>query len=219
MPKEEIIRVVVVDDHDLFRVGLVSMLSAHPDIAVVGQASRGEMGVRLVEELSPHVVLMDQRMPDVDGPEATRAILARRPMTRVLALTVLSGDGDVAAAMQAGAVGFLAKDGPIDDVAVAVRAAARGVSWLSPRAAELVLGRVRRSEVEPGSNHGPLEPLSPRELEVLRLLARGMENTAIATTLEISPRTAKNHVSSILRKLGVPGRIQAAVYAVRHGLD
>src|SRR4029077_12729855 len=189
--KEEIIRVVVVDDHDLFRVGLVSMLSAHPDIAVVGQASRGEMGVRLVEELAPHVVLMDQRMPDVDGPEATRVILARRPTTRVLALTVLSGDGDVAAAMQAGACGFLAKDGPIDDVAVAVRAAARGVSWLSPRAAELVLRRVRRSGVEPGSNHRPLEPLSPRELEVLRLLARGMENTAIATTLEISPRTAK----------------------------
>ena len=221
MPIQEAqpIRIVVVDDHDLFRIGLTSMLSAQPDIAVVGQASRGQMGVKLVDELAPDVVLMDLRMPDLEGPDATRAILERRPSTRVLALTVLSGDGDVAAAMEAGACGFLAKDGPIDDVAVAVRAAARGVAWLSPRAAELVLGRVRRDELEPGSNHGPLEPLSPRELEVLRLLARGMENTTIAATLEISPRTAKNHVSSILRKLGVPGRIQAAVYAVRHGLD
>jgi DNA-binding NarL/FixJ family response regulator len=217
--QDQVIRVVVVDDHDLFRVGLASMLSAQPDISVVGQASRGQMGVQLVDDLAPDVVLMDQRMPDLDGPDATRAILERRPSTRVLALTVLSGDVDVAAAMQAGACGFLAKDGPIDDVAVAVRAAARGVSWLSPRAADLVLGRVRRHELEPSSNHGPLEPLSRRELEVLQLLARGMENTTIATTLEISPRTAKNHVSSILRKLGVPGRIQAAVYAVRHGLD
>lgn len=217
--KTEPIRVIVVDDHDLFRVGLASMLSAQPDIAVVGQASGGLMGVRLAHDLSPDVVLMDLRMPDLDGPEATRAILEDRPSTRVLAFTVLSADADVQAAMEAGASGFLAKDAPIDEVAVAVRAAAGGAAWLSARAAELVLGRMRRAELQPGSNNGPREPLSPRELDVLRLLARGLENTTIAETLDISPRTAKNHVSSILRKLGLPSRIHAGIYAVRNGLD
>lgn len=217
--EREAIRVVVVDDHDLFRVGLASMLSSYPDIAVVGQASGGVMGVRLADELRPDVVLMDLRMPDLDGHEAMREILAHRPLTRVLAFTVLAGDADVDAAVQAGACGFLAKDAPIEEVVAAVRASARGAAWLSPRAAELVLGRLRRAEIDPSSNHGPLEPLSPREVDVLRLLARGMENATIARTLEISPRTAKNHVSSILRKLGLPSRIQAGIYAVRHGLD
>jgi DNA-binding NarL/FixJ family response regulator len=213
------IRVVVVDDHDLFRAGLSTMLAAQPDISVVAQASGGQMGVRLAHELRPDVVLMDLRMPDLEGHEATRAILERRPSTRVVVLTVLSDDADVAAAMQAGACGFLAKDAPIDDVVVAVRAAASGAAWLSARAAEYVLGRLRQAEIEPGSNHAPLASLSARELEVLRLIARGMENAEIAESLKISPRTAKNHVSSILRKLGVPSRIQAAIYAVRRGLD
>jgi DNA-binding NarL/FixJ family response regulator len=208
------IRVVVVDDHDLFRAGLSTMLAAQPDISVVAQASGGQMGVRLAHELRPDVVLMDLRMPDLEGHEATRAILERRPSTRVVVLTVLSDDADVA-----GACGFLAKAAPLDDVVVAVRAAASGAAWLSARAAEYVLGRLRQAEIEPGSNHAPLASLSARELEVLRLIARGMENAEIAESLKISPRTAKNHVSSILRKLGVPSRIQAAIYAVRRGLD
>lgn len=217
--KAPVIRVLVVDDHDLFRTGMASLLSAQPDIEVVAQASGGNRGVQLASELRPDVVLMDLRMPDLEGHEATRAIVERRPVTRVLALTVLSGDDDVAAALQAGASGFLAKDTPIDDVVTAVRAAAAGTAWLSPRAAEVVLGALRR----PNSSHEPhvaeIEHLSARELDVLRLIARGLENSEIARNLGISPRTVKNHVSNILFKLGLQSRIQAATYAVRRGLD
>jgi DNA-binding NarL/FixJ family response regulator len=173
--------------------------------------------VRLADELQPDVVLMDVRMPDLEGPEATREILDRHPATRVLALTVVSDDADVAAVVEAGAVGFLAKDTPIDGVVLAVRAAANGVAWLSPRAAEVVLGRVRRDGTEPEQSDA-IDELSSREVEVLRLIARGMENAEIAQDLGISPRTAKNHVSNILAKLGLPNRIQAAIYAVRRGL-
>ncbi len=212
------IRLVVVDDHDLFRAGLASLLSSQPDIEVVGQASGGRKGVQLVDELRPDVVLMDLHMPDLTGQDATRAILECRPRTRVIALTVLSEDADVAAAVEAGACGFLAKDTPIEDIVAAVRAAGRGASWLSPRAAEVVLGRLRRTEAEPEPDAGPAGQLSARELDVLRLIARGMENAEIAEDLGISPRTVKNHVSNILAKLGLPSRIQAALYAVRRGL-
>lgn len=212
------IRVLVVDDHDLFRAGLASVLASHQDIEVMGQASGGKMGVRLARELRPDVVLMDLRMPDLDGPEATQAILEYNSSTRVLALTVASDEADVAAAIVAGASGYLLKDSPIDDVVEAVRAAARGVAWLSPRAAEALLGRIRRDYVEPQAASELEQELSPRELEVLQLVARGLDNSEIAEELSISPRTAKNHVSSILSKLEVPNRIQAATYAVRSGL-
>lgn len=213
------IRVLVVDDHDLFRAGLASYLGTQPDIEVVGQASGGRLGVKLAAELKPDVVLMDVRMPDLDGPQATRQILERRPETRVVVLTVVSEDADVAAAMEAGACGFLAKDTAIDGIVVAVRAAAEGAAWLSPRAAEVVLGRLKRSgNVQPAPELEPIEELSARELEVLRLVAQGMENAEIAAALHISPRTAKNHVSNILAKLGLPSRVQAAIHAVRSGL-
>jgi DNA-binding NarL/FixJ family response regulator len=213
------IRVLVVDDHDLFRMGLASLLATEPDIEVLGQASGGRAGARLACELQPDVVLMDLRMPDLSGPEATREILAHRPSTRVVAFTVLSEDEYVEKAIQAGACGFLTKETPIEEVVTAVRAAARGVAWLSPRAAEVVLAHVRRAEHGTVPGRDLVEELSPRELDVLRLIARGMENAEIAEELGISPRTAKNHVSSILAKLGVPSRVQAAIYAVRSGLD
>jgi DNA-binding NarL/FixJ family response regulator len=212
------IRVLVVDDHDLFRAGLASLLGAQPDIEVVAQASGGRMAVRLADELQPDVVLMDVRMPDLEGPEATREILERNPSMRIVALTVVSDDSDVAAVVEAGACGFLAKDTPIDGVVLAVRAAANGVAWLSPRAAEVVLGRVRRDRASEEPAPDLVDELSVRELEVLRLIARGLENAEIAQELGISPRTAKNHVSNILAKLGLPNRIQAAIYAVRRGL-
>jgi DNA-binding NarL/FixJ family response regulator len=213
------IRVLVVDDHDLFRTGLSSLLGAQPDIEVVGQASGGRMGVRLANEVRPDVILMDVRMPDLQGPDATREILESNPGMRVLVLTVSSDDADVAEALDAGACGFMAKDTPIDDMTVALRAAVQGAAWLSPRAAEMVLGRIRHPSMKGDPELGSIEQLSARELDVLRLIARGMQNTEIAEALGISPRTAKNHVSNVLAKLGLPSRLQAAIYAVRRGLD
>jgi two-component system, NarL family, response regulator LiaR len=213
------VKLLVVDDHDLFRAGLASLLSAEDGIEVVGQASGGKMGVRLAAELQPDVILMDVRMPDMSGPDATREILARDPGIRILALTVSSDDADVSSVLQAGAVGFLAKDTPIDSLVVAIHAADSGAAWLSPRAAEVVLGRIRSSAPVPEQQSVPLEHLSAREVDVLRLIANGLENAEIAEALNISPRTAKNHVSNILAKLGLPSRVQAAVYAVRQGVS
>jgi DNA-binding NarL/FixJ family response regulator len=217
-PRAELIRVLVIDDHDLFRTGLCVLLGAQPDIDVVAQASGGRMGVRLAHELRPDVVLMDLRMPDLEGPEATLEILERYPDMRVLVLTASSEDTDVADAVDAGACGFITKDTPVEGVSVAVRAVAGGAAWLSPGVAELVLSRVRRRPAQPEPANDPAESLSDREIEVLRLLARGLENTEIAHALNISPRTVKNHVSNILTKLGLPNRVQAATYAVRRGL-
>jgi two-component system, NarL family, response regulator LiaR len=206
-------RVLVADDHDLFRVGMASALAAYEDIEIVAQASGGRMAVRLAAELRPDVILMDLRMPGFDGLEATREIMEADPSARVVVLTVAAGEGDVAAAIAAGASGYVVKDAPIDDVTVAIRAAVSGTAWLSPRAARVVLDRMRREHVkgrqEPVTNG---EELSPRELDVLELVAQGLDNNEIAAKLFISPRTAKNHVSSILAKLGVTNRIQAAVY-------
>lgn len=211
------IRVLVVDDHDPFRTGLASWLGAQPEIEVVGQASGGRMGVRLAGEVRPDVVLMDLQMPDLDGSDATRAILEHDPSTRVLILTVSFADDDVKRAIEAGACGFLVKDTPIDGVIAAIHAAAGGAARLSPRAAEIVLSGAR-ARAHPQRPEGGLERLSPRELDVLRLVAAGMENSEIVSALNISPRTAKNHVANILDKLDLPSRVQAAVYAVRQGL-
>jgi DNA-binding NarL/FixJ family response regulator len=167
--------------------------------------------------MRPDVVLMDLRMPDIDGVEATRQILQHDESVPVIVLTVVSDEEQVQAAMKAGACGFVAKETPFGSLLSAVRAAAEGAAWLSPRAAEVVLGRLRRERDAPGSERAA--ELSARELEVLRLIAGGMGNAQIAEALGISPRTAKNHVASILAKLGLPSRVQAAVYAVRTGLD
>jgi two-component system, NarL family, response regulator LiaR len=216
---EKQIGVMLVDDHDLFRSGLAAMLGRESDITVVGQSSSGRAGVRLGQELRPQVVLMDLSMPDLSGIDATREILASTPDTRVLVLSAVSEDGDVEAAVLAGACGFLLKDAPVADIANAVRAASVGESWLAPRAASAVLERLRRDHVEPIGSPAPGDILSPRELDILRLVARGLGNAEIATELHISPRTAKNHLSSVLAKLGVDNRVQAAIYAVRHRLD
>jgi DNA-binding NarL/FixJ family response regulator len=213
------VRVLVVDDHDLYRTGLASLLSAEPGFEVVAQASGGKMGVRLALELRPDIVLMDVRMPDLTGAEATRQITEQLAHVRVLALTAVYADDDVAAMLQAGAGGFLTKDTDVDSVIAAVRAAGSGAAWLSPRAAEAVLGRIRAAEPKRDPEPDRIAQLSPRELDVLRLVAEGMENSAIAGELHISPRTAKNHVSNILVKLGLPSRVQAAVYAVRKGVS
>jgi len=211
------IRVLIVDDHDLFRTGLVSLFKSQRDIEVVGQASGGRMGVRLANELVPDVVVIDLRLPDIDVPR--RFLREAHPWVRVLALTAVSEPPAVATAMQAGARGFLAKDTPVEEVVVAVRATARGAAWLSPSAAEVVLGQLRQSDSRAGARRAAADQLTPREREVLRLIARGLDNVEIASELAISPRTAKNHVSNILSKLGLSSRIQAAIYAVKEGID
>lgn len=213
-----VIRVLVVDDHDLFRTGLAVLLSSRPEVEVIAQASSGRAGVRLATELRPDVVLMDLRMPDIQGAEATREILDYDPQIRIVVLTVVAESAAVEAAMEAGACGFLSKDTSIDGVVTAVRAAAQGGAWLSPRAAEVVLGRIRSGAAATLVEATELSELSARELDVLRLIARGMENGQIAEALNISRRTVKNHVSNILAKLGLPSRVHAAVYAVRRGL-
>jgi NarL family two-component system response regulator LiaR len=213
------VRVLVVDDHDLFRVGLASMLAAVEGLEVVAQASTGRGAVRLASELRPDVVLMDMRLPDLDGSKATREILAHDESVRVVMLTVITDETEVVAAIGAGACGYLLKDSPVEDVVAAVRAATNGAAWLSPCAAEAVLQRMRHAEARNGHAGAIQDDLSPREVEVLQLLARGLDNNEIAANMSISPRTAKNHVSSILGKLGVVNRIQAAVYAIKHGIE
>jgi DNA-binding NarL/FixJ family response regulator len=213
--RTEPIQLLIVDDHDLFRVGLASVLAGRSDIQVLAQASRGTMAIRLAAELRPQVVLMDLRLPDLDGPTATRAILERDDAVRIVVLTVSADEADVAAAVDAGACGYLVKDSAVEDIVGAIRSAASGSAWLSPQAAQTVLERVRRAGP---AAIAPNDGLSEREVEVLRLLARGLDNSEIAAELSISPRTAKNHVANILYKLGVNNRVQAAVYAVRTGI-
>ncbi|HVE67457.1 MAG TPA: response regulator transcription factor [Solirubrobacteraceae bacterium] len=210
------IRVVVVDDHDLFRQGLREVL-AERGIKVVGEAADGDDAVRLVAHSAPDVVVMDLSMPRMSGIEATRRISAMAPSTRVLVLTMASDDESVVEALEAGASGYVLKDSLVEDIAAGIRAAAAGHSLISPRVAARLVTRLR--ERERGAPRSPDVELTERELEVLRLLAEGCDNAQIAERLVISAGTVKNHVANILAKLQLDNRIQAAVYAVRRGLD
>ncbi|HTN24351.1 MAG TPA: response regulator transcription factor [Solirubrobacteraceae bacterium] len=208
------LRVIVVDDHDLFRTGLRRLLEEQDGIVVVADVRRGEDAVRRATELLPDVVVMDVNMPEMSGIEATRALLRVSPASAVLMLTVEHDDDAVLDAILAGAVGYLLKDATLPEIVRGIRAAALGESLVAPAVAGQLLERLRA--------HGPREPppvaarpLSPRELDVLRLLVTGRENSEIARALHLSSSTVKHHVSSILEKLGVGNRIQAAVLAVR----
>jgi DNA-binding NarL/FixJ family response regulator len=213
----EPIRVIVVDDHDLLRKGLRDLLNEH-GLQVVGEAGDGDDAVRLVAHAAPDVVVMDLNMPRMSGVEATRRLAEVAPSTRVLVLTVSADDETVADAVQAGATGYLLKDASGDEIAAGVRAAAAGEALISPRIAAHLLERLRPREGGGGFAGRDSAGLTDREHEVLRLLAAGRDNADIAQELFISPRTVKNHISSILAKLHVENRIQAAVYAVRKGL-
>jgi DNA-binding NarL/FixJ family response regulator len=211
------VRVVLVDDHDLFRGGLRDLLEAE-GLQIVGEASSGDQGVELSGMLAPDVVVMDLHMPGMSGVEATRAILEQAPLARVLVVTISAEDGDVMDAMMAGACGYLLKDASVEELVSGVRAAAAGESSISPRIATKVLARLRQDAGE-REEAAKLHPgLSEREIEVLRLLAEGKGNAEIAAELFISPKTVKNHIASILMKLQIENRIQAAVYAVRAGI-
>ena len=217
-PPKTPLRVLVVDDHDLFRSGLRRLLDEHDEIDVVADARRGDEGVQRAGELRPDVVVMDINMPGMSGVEATRGVLEVSPETAVLMLTVTSDENAVLDAVLAGASGYLLKDATLAEIVRGIHAAVAGQSLIAPSVAGDLLARLRRY----GSRDAPPPPappeLSPRELEVLRLVVAGRDNGEIAKRLYVSASTVKHHVSSALEKLGVDNRIQAAVMAVRLGL-
>ena len=215
MAGEGSIRALVVDDHDLFRRGLRELLEEQ-GIRVIGEASSGADAIALAIRSRPDVVVMDLNLPRQSGVEATRELVTAMPEARVLVLTVEAGGRTVLDALIAGACGYLLKDATIEEIADGVRAAASGRSFISPRVGHHVLERLRgQAGIEASSGD---TPLSERELEILRLVAEGCDNDEIAARLFLSPRTVKNHVSSILAKLEMDNRVQAAVYAVRRGI-
>ena len=203
------IRILLVDDHPVVRMGLRGMLDAEPDLSVVGEASSGPAGVELVAAERPDIVLMDLRMPDGDGVSATEQILARVPGVRVMVLTTYESDRDILRAIEAGACGYLLKDASPAELADAVRAAARGETVLSPSVASTLVRQVRQ----------PAPPaLSARETEVLRLVAAGRTNADIGKQLFISEATVKTHLLRVFNKLDVADRTAAVTTAMRHGL-
>lgn len=201
----------MVDDHALFLSGLVRLLTER-GVTVVGTARRGEEALDVVGRLRPDVVLMDLSLPGMSGVEATRRLTRAHPGVCVVVLTVMADEGMLMEAIQAGAVGYVLKDAPVDDIVAGVQAATSGGSLVAPELAGMLLRRIRRGRSEPA---GPRPRLTDREREVLELVVEGYDNAEIAKTLYISQNTVKNHVASILFKLEVDNRVQAAVRAVR----
>jgi DNA-binding NarL/FixJ family response regulator len=214
------IGVLLVDDQALFREGLRTLLSMEPEIQVVGEAGNGEAAVEQVRRLRPEVILMDLRMPVLGGVAATRRIRALEPFSQVIVLTTFDDDDDVFDALRAGAVGYLLKDAPREKLVEAIQLAARGESFLQPSIAAKVVAEFSRlpPPARPAGQASLAEPLSDRELEVLRHLAQGKSNKEIAAALFIAEGTAKNHMTNILGKLGVLDRTQAALRARELGL-
>jgi DNA-binding NarL/FixJ family response regulator len=213
------IRVLLADDQALFREGLRTLLSLQAGVEVVGEAGNGQEALERVKALQPQVVLMDLRMPVLNGVEATRRVRAAHAGCQVIVLTTFDDDDDVFDALRAGAVGYLLKDAPSEKLVEAIRAAARGESFLQPSiAAKVVAEFSRLSLARPSLGATLPEPLSERECEVLRQLARGKSNKEIAAALSLAEGTVKNHMSNIFGKLGVLDRTQAALKAKELGL-
>ena len=205
------IKILLVDDQPLFREGLRTLLSVHSDFDVVGEAGNGEEALRLVRSLRPTVVLMDLQMPVLDGVAATRRLHEEQPDCRVIVLTTFDDDEMVFDGLRAGAVGYLLKDAPSEKLAEAIRVAARGETFLQPSVAAKVVAEFARLTRKTTASLS--EPLSERELEILRLIAKGASNREIAGTLFLAEGTVKNHVTNILGKLDVRDRTQAAIKA------
>jgi DNA-binding NarL/FixJ family response regulator len=212
-----VIRVLVVDDQELFRRGLTMLLNVEDDIEVVGEAADGGAAGALASGLTPDVVLMDVRMPKVTGIEACIAIKDAAPSTRIIMLTVSDEEADLYEAVKNGASGYLLKDSSIDEVAQAVRVVADGQSLSSPSMAIKLLDEFKQMS-RTDRSHVPTPRLTERELEVLRLVAQGLNNREIAKQLFISENTVKNHVRNILEKLQLHSRMEAVMYAVREKL-
>jgi DNA-binding NarL/FixJ family response regulator len=217
----EKITVVLADDQRVVRDGLSMVLGLMPDVEVLGCASDGEEAIALVERLRPQVVLMDLRMPRLDGVEATRAIAAGHPGTKVLVLTTYADDQTVVQALRAGACGFLTKDATSEQIREGLGAAASGRAVLDPAVQHHVVGALART---PGGDWTPPDEsrlpdgLTPREAEVLGLIAEGLSNGEIAARLTVSETTVKSHVNHLYAKTGARDRGQAVAYAYRHGL-
>jgi DNA-binding NarL/FixJ family response regulator len=203
------IRIVIADDHPIFRAGLQGLLSAQEDFQVVGEAANGREAVSVVRHAVPDVLLVDLQMPQLDGVGAIREIKDLAPATRILVLTTYDSDGDILRAVEAGATGYLLKDTPREELFKAIRATANGDSVLSPAVASKLVGRAR----------GPVDrSLSGREIEVLRLVARGISNKIIGKDLRISEATVKTHLLHIFAKLGVDDRTAAVTAAMERGV-
>ncbi len=212
------IRVLIVDDQALVRSGFRLILEGRPDLEVVGEAEDGEEAVRLAGELEPDVILLDIRMPALDGIEATRRIVASGSAARVLVLTTFDLDEYVYGAIRAGASGFLLKDVRPNDLVDAIRLVAGGNALLGPTVTTRLLERFTQPAAEPATEPATAASLTEREREILRLLARGLSNAEIAARLVVSETTVKTHVSNLLRKLGVRDRVQAVILAYESGL-
>ncbi|WP_084100241.1 response regulator transcription factor [Demequina sp. NBRC 110051] len=216
---EQTVRVVIADDQGMVRAGLGSLLSAEPGIEVVGEAGDGEAAIAAVRRERPDVVLMDIRMPVLDGIEATRRIIEHGGRTRVLVLTTFDLDEYVFAALQAGASGFMLKDAPAEELSAAIRVVAAGEALLAPRiTARVIDAFVTRAALPRPAAGRELERLTARELEVLQLVSTGLSNAQIAAALVVSEATVKTHVSNLLAKLGLKDRVHAVIYAYEHGV-
>ena len=209
------IRVLIVDDHSVVRMGLRVFFDLQDDIEVVGEAADGSEGVAMARRLEPDVILMDLLMPNMDGITAIGRIKAERPEIEIVTMTSFIEEEKVTSALEAGASGYVLKDAEAEEVAAAVRAAYAGEVHLDPAVARLLAQRMRTKKA-PGDDRA--EPLTDREKDVLSLLGQGMSNKEIGTALFITERTARTYVSNILGKLGLASRTQAALYAVEHKL-
>ncbi|MDX3524309.1 response regulator transcription factor [Streptomyces scabiei] len=213
------VRILLADDQPLVRSGLRVLIADHPDLEVVGEAATGAEAVQLVREVNPDIVVMDIRMPGMDGIEATRLITADRATTRILILTTFDEDDYVYGALRAGASGFMVKDMALDDILAAVRVVAAGDALIAPGVTRrLIADFVGRPAVVPERSPRPVEGITEREREVLTLVGRGRSNTEIAEDLFITVATAKSHVSRLLTKLGARDRVQLVITAYETGL-
>ena len=212
---QDTIRVLIADDHAIVRKGICALLATEPDIEVVSEAQDGKQAIAAAQKLRPEVILMDLVMPGMDGIEATRRIIACQPEARVLVLTSFAGDDKIFPAIRAGALGYLLKDSGPEELVRSIRQVSRGESSLHPSVARRLLRELSQS---PSAQGPATDSLTEREIEVLRLVARGWSNREISDHLSISDATVRTHVSSILAKLDLCSRTQAALYALREGL-